>query len=200
MNQSREIRLATEADTEAMLAIYAPIVMETAISFELEPPSVDEFRSRIRSTLTRTPWLVCEIDYEVAGYAYAGPLRTRAAYQWSVEATVYVHADYRRHGVGSAIYTSLFNCLRLQGYWNAYAAITLPNPGSVGLHERMGFYRIGTYYNVGYKFGTWHDVGWWQSDLGPLPDKPAPPKLLPDLQDTDEFRERVSSGLAKLTT
>ena len=115
MNETCEIRLATEADAEDMLAIYTPVVLETAISFELEPPSVDEFRSRIRSTLTRTPWLVCEINGEVAGYAYAGPLRTRAAYQWSVEVTVYVHADYRRHGVGSAVYTSLFSCLRHQG-------------------------------------------------------------------------------------
>ena len=198
MSDNREIRLATEADAEGMLAIYTPVVLETAISFEMEPPSVEEFQSRIRTTLTRTPWLVCEIDGRIAGYAYAGALRSRAAYQWSVEVTVYVHADYRRHGVGSAVYTSLFDSLRLQGYWNSYAAITLPNRGSVGLHERMGFFRIGTYYNVGYKFGTWHDVGWWQSELGPLPENPAPPRILPDLRDTDEFQEIITTGLAKL--
>ncbi|MCE2457051.1 MAG: N-acetyltransferase [Dehalococcoidia bacterium] len=198
MNGNYKIRLATEADAEGMLAIYTSIVLETAISFELDPPSVDEFQSRIRSTLTRTPWLVCEIDGEVAGYAYAGSLRTRAAYQWSVEVTVYVNANYRRLGVGSAVYTSLFNCLRFQGYWNAYAAITLPNAGSVGLHEGMGFFRIGTYYNVGYKFGTWHDVGWWQSELGLLPQEPVTPVLLPNMRDTDEFQERISTGLASL--
>ena len=198
MSDNREIRLATEADAEGMLAIYTPVVLETAISFEMEPPSVEEFQSRIRTTLTRTPWLVCEIDGRIAGYAYAGALRSRAAYQWSVEVTVYVHADNRRHGVGSVVYTSLFDCLRLQGFWNSYAAITLPNPGSVGLHERMGFFRIGTYYNVGYKFGTWHDVGWWQSELGPLPENPAPPRILPDLRDTDEFQEIITTGLAKL--
>ena len=198
MTENREIRLASEGDAESMLAIYAPVVLETAISFELEPPTLDEFQSRVRSTLTRTPWLVCEIDDDVAGYAYAGPLRTRAAYQWSVEVTVYVHENYRRHGVGSAVYTSLFDCLRLLGYWNAYAAITLPNPGSVGLHEEIGFFRIGTYRNVGYKFGAWHDVGWWQSELGPMPEEPAPPVLLPDLQDSDEFRHCMSRGIAKL--
>ncbi len=198
MDENRRIRLATEADAEAMLAIYSPVVLETAISFELEPPSVEEFRSRISSTLARTPWLVCEIDGKVAGYAYAGPLRTRAAYQWSVEVTVYVHSDFRRHGVGSAVYTSLFDCLRLLGYWNAYGGITLPNAGSVGLHERMGFFHIGAYRNVGYKFGNWHDVGWWQLELAPLPDEPALPKLLPDIEDSVEFRECVSSGLQML--
>ena len=198
MNENREIRLATEADTEAMLSIYAPVVRETAISFELEPPSIDEFQSRIRSTLTRTPWLLCEIDGHVAGYAYAGPLRTRQAYQWSVEVTVYVHADYRRMGVGSAVYTSLFECLRLLGYMNAYGGIALPNPGSVGLHESLGFFHVGTYRNVGYKLGAWHDVGWWQLELMSPQVEPAPPKLLREVQSSEEFRRRLSRGLTRL--
>ena len=198
MNENCEIRLATEADAEAMLSIYAPVVRDTAISFELEPPPIDEFRSRIRSTLTRTPWLICEIDGSVAGYAYAGPLRTRQAYQWSVEVTVYVHADYRRLGVGSAVYTSLFECLRLMGYMNAYGGIALPNPGSVGLHESMGFFHVGTYRNVGYKLGAWHDVGWWQLELMSPPAEPAPPKLLRDVQNSEEFRRRLSRGLTRL--
>ena len=198
MNENSEIRLATEADAEALLAIYTPIVLKTAISFELEPPSVEEFQNRIRSTLTRTPWLVCEIEGDVAGYAYAGPLRARAAYQWSVEVTVYVHSDYRRHGVGSAVYTSLFECLRLQGFMNAYGGIALPNPGSVSLHERMGFVHIGTYHNVGYKLGGWHDVGWWQLELTSPTDAPTPPWLLSEVEGTGEFRACLSSGLAKL--
>ncbi len=198
MNENREIRLATEADAEHMLSIYAPVVRETAISFELEPPSIDEFRSRIRSTLTRTPWLLCEIDGSVAGYAYAGPLRTRQAYQWSVEVTVYVHADYRRLGVGSAVYTSLFECLRLMGYMNAYGGIALPNPGSVGLHESMGFFHVGTYRNVGYKLGAWHDVGWWQLELMSPPTEPTPPKLLRQVQSSEEFSQCLSRGLTML--
>ena len=198
MNEEPKIRLATEADAEAMLVIYAPVVRETAISFELEPPSVEEFQSRISSTLSQAPWLVCQIDGAVAGYAYAGPLRTRAAYQWSVEVTVYVHSDYRRHGVGSAVYTSLFDCLRLQGFMNAYGGIALPNPGSIGLHERMGFVHIGTYHNVGYKLGAWHDVGWWQLELKTPSKEPAPPILLPELKNTDEFQACLSNGLAKL--
>ena len=198
VNEKCEIRLATEADAAGMLAIYAPIVRETAISFELEPPPVEEFQSRIASTLTRTPWLVCEIDGDVAGYAYAGPLRTRAAYQWSVEVTVYVNSKYRRLGIGSAVYTSLFDCLRLQGYMNAYGGIALPNPGSVGLHERMGFFHIGTYRNVGYKLETWHDVGWWQLELTGPTNEPSFPKLLPEVQETDEFLRCLTKGLAKL--
>lgn len=198
MSDNREIRLATEADAEAMLAIYTPIVLDTAISFEMEPPSVDEFQSRIRSTLVRTPWLVCEMGGNIAGYAYAGALRTRAAYQWSVEVTVYVHADYRRLGVGSAVYTSLFDCLRLQGFMNAYGGIALPNPGSVGLHERLGFSHIGTYRNVGYKLGSWHDVGWWQLELTQPETEPSPPKGLPALLDTEEFQDCLNSGLTAL--
>ncbi len=198
MSDNRRIRLATEADAEAMLAIYTPVVLETAISFEIEPPSLDEFKTRIRSTLARTPWLVCEIDGDVAGYAYAGALRTREAYQWSVEITVYVHADYRRLGVGSAVYTSLFDCLRLQGFMNAYGGIALPNPGSVGLHESMGFFHIGTYRNVGYKFGAWHDVGWWQLELTHPDTEPSPPKPLPALLDTEEFRNCLKAGLTEL--
>ena len=198
MNENCEIRLATEADAEAMLAIYTPVVLDTAISFELVPPSVDEFKSRVRSTLTRTPWLVCEIDGKVAGYAYAGALRTRAAYQWSVEVTVYVNADHRRLGVGSAVYTSLFACLRLQGFMNAYGGIALPNPASVALHESMGFSHIGTYRNVGYKLGAWHDVGWWQLELTKPQLEPSPPRVLPEVMASEAFRTCLSSGLTEL--
>ena len=189
-----QIRLATETDAEAMLEIYAPVVRETAISFELEPPSAAEFRARVRSTLAQTPWLVCEIDGQVAGYAYAGPLRARAAYHWSVETTVYVHSAYRRLGVGSAVYTSLFACLRILGYRNVFGGIRLPNPGSVSLHERLGFAHIGTYRNVGYKLGSWHSVGWWQLELQHGDDVPKTPAPLPHLQDTGAFRAGLSSG------
>ena len=182
-----------------MLAIYAPVVRDTAISFELEPPAPDEFRRRIVETLQLTPWLVCEIDGAVAGYAYAGQLGTRPAYQWSAEVTVYVHSDYRRLGVGSAVYTSLFNCLRLQGYRNAFGAIALPNAGSVALHERLGFFQVGMYRNVGYKLGAWHDVGWWQLELQAPSHEPRQPTPMPSIRHTNEFRRRVASGLDRLT-
>ena len=180
------IRLADAGDVDAMLAIYAPVVENTAISFETVAPSADEFGARLSAALARYPWLVCEIDGRVAGYAYAGAFKARAAYQWSVEVTVYVHADYRRLGVGRAVYESLFACLRLQGFRAAYAGIALPNAASVALHESMGFERVGVYPKVGYKLGAWRDVGWWRLALSDADDDeppPAPPIPLPDMAD-----------------
>ncbi len=196
------IRLATEADAPDMLTIYAPVVRETAISFELDPPSVAEFSRRVRNTLPNMAWLVCEIEGRVAGYAYAGPLRSRLAYQWSVETTVYVRPDFYRFGVGTAVYTSLFACLRIQGYRNAYGGIALPNPASVALHERLGFTHIGTYRKVGYKLGAWHDVGWWQLELAmldsELDSEPKPPTPLSQIDDTKAFRDCLTRGMSKL--
>src|SRR5213593_2199180 len=130
------IRLAGEADAEAVQAIYAPYVRDTAISFETEPPTVEEMGRRIRSVLEHAPWLVCERDGVVIGYAYAGRFHARAAYQWTVEVTVYVHRAHHRAGVGRALYTALLDALRLQGFRVAVGIIALPNPGSVELHER----------------------------------------------------------------
>ena len=122
------IRLATLDDASGVQAIYAPIVRETAISFELEPPTVAEMEQRIVKTLEHLPWLVCERRGNILGYVYASQHRTRAAYQWSVDVSVYVHPNARRLGVGQALYRSLFALLALQGFYNAYAGITLPNP------------------------------------------------------------------------
>lgn len=117
------IRLANESDALKMLAIYAPVVRETSISFEIEPPSKTEFERRIQNYQQQMPWLVCEINGELLGYAYATPYRTRAAYQWSVESSVYVNVEHRRKGVAKALYTSLFQLLQLQGYYNVFAAL-----------------------------------------------------------------------------
>jgi phosphinothricin acetyltransferase len=160
------IRPAQEQDAEAVRAIYAPFCERTAISFEFQAPTADEMRSRILAILRHYPWLICQIGQEVTGYAYASGHRTREAYQWSVDVSVYVGEGHQRAGVGRALYTSLFHILRLQGFVNAYAGITLPNPASVGLHESFGFEPVGVYRRVGYKHGRWHDVGWWQMALG----------------------------------
>jgi phosphinothricin acetyltransferase len=130
---------------------------------------------RIASVLAFAPWLVCEIGGRVRGYAYASRHRERAAYQWSVDAGIYVHEDERRRGIGRLLYGSLFALLRLQGFVAAHAGITLPNAASVGLHEALGFRRIGVYPAVGYKLGAWHDVGWWQLRLVETPGQPSPP-------------------------
>ena len=195
---SATIRLATERDAEAIQRIYAPFVLHTAVSFETEPPSVDEMRSRILKVLARLPWLVCEGDGGVIGYAYASLHRERAAYGWSVDVTVYIHEEFRRHGVGKALYASLFQVLRLQGFYNAYAGVTLPNPGSVGLHEAMGFKPVGVYRDVGYKLGRWHDVGWWQLALRDHSTAPAPPADIASVAAGAEWEAAIGSGLAAL--
>ena len=162
------LRLARVDDADAVRRIYAPFVSGTAVSFEVEPPDSDEIRVRILTTLEILPWLVCERDGAVIGYAYASPHRIRAAYGWSVDVTVYVHASCRRQGVGRALYTSLLELLTQQGYYNACAGITLPNESSVRLHEAVGFEPVGVYRAIGYKAGAWHDVGWWQLDLADI--------------------------------
>jgi phosphinothricin acetyltransferase len=193
-----DIRLATIDDAAQIQAIYEPIVLETAISFELVPPTVEEFQDRITRTLEKMPWLVCDIDRVVAGYAYAGQFRPREAYQWSAEVTVYVNPEFHRRGVGKAIYTSLFQCLRLQGYRSAYGGIALPNEASIALHESLGFTHIGTYKAVGYKLGEWRDVGWWQLEVQPTDGSPSAPIALPEAKNTEYFGRALSSGLAEV--
>lgn len=193
------IRLATDADAAAIAAIYAPSVQYSPISFELEPPDADEMRRRVRATLAWTPWLVCAAGRDVLGYAYASRHRERAAYQWSVDVSVYIGEDHRRRGVAGALYTSLLELVRLQGFTAAHAGITLPNPASVSLHESFGFRPIGVYPAVGYKLGAWHDVGWWQL---PLAERgaatPAPPRALPDAVSDTAWPTALAAGLARL--
>jgi phosphinothricin acetyltransferase len=160
------IRTATVGDAEEIAAIYAPIVRDTVISFESEPPDATEIAGRISKTLETHPWLVAEIDRRVAGYVYAGPHRARPAYRWSADVTVYVHDDFRRRGVGSSLYRALLEILERQNLHMAWAGITLPNPGSVAVHEAVGFEHVGTYREVGHKFGAWRDVGWWGRRIG----------------------------------
>lgn len=141
---SATIRLAKESDAADILDIYAPIVRDTAISFEFDPPSIDDMQSRIKSTLEFAPWLVCDWNGKVVGYAYASKFRARPAYQWTVETTVYVAESSHRKGVAGALYKTLLECLHQMGFRSAIAVITLPNVASVRLHERLGFKRTGT--------------------------------------------------------
>ena len=187
------IRLATPDDAEQVQAIYAPYCF-TPISFESGPPSVEEMRSRLAKVLVKYPWLVCEVGGEVLGYAYATQHRERAAYRWSVDTTVYVRQERQRRGLGRALYTSLLAVLPLQGYVNAYAGVTLPNPASVGLHEAVGFQRVGVYRQVGFKCGAWYDVAWFQRTLQPRPAEPLPPSRLEEVQQTAAWLEALNGG------
>jgi L-amino acid N-acyltransferase YncA len=170
------LRLATPADAAAIQAIYAPVVTATPISFELEPPTVQEMAGRIERTLATFPWIVgLDASGQVDGYVYASRFRERPAYQWSVEVTAYVRADARGRGVGKRLYGVLLQELKALGYCEAFAGITLPNAASVALHESCGFRPVGVYRNAGYKLGRWHDVGSWQRTLQHI-DPPPPPR------------------------
>ena len=180
--RSDVIRLASEDDAQAVAAIYAPIVRDTPISFEIEPPAGADIAQRIRTTLAQYPWLVCEREGAVVGYAYASQHHVRAAYQWSVNVSVYIDERCRRTGVGRELYTALFRILVEQGYYNAYAGITLPNAGSVGLHEAMDFTPVGVYRQAGFKCDRWYDVGWWQRSLKEKTAPPALPRPIREIQ------------------
>ena len=187
------IRIASPADAPDVLAIYTPIVHDTAISFELVPPTVTQMRERIESTAAELPWLVAEEAQHVIGYAYASRYRQRAAYQWSVEVSAYVREEARRSGVARALYHALLGILEDLSYRTALAGIALPNAASVAFHESMGFTPIGVYHNVGFKMGRWHDVGWWQLPLGEYVDDPAPPRGMRGYLNSDQLRERLSA-------
>ena len=176
------IRLARSTDGPALAEIYRPAVTERATSFELESPDGEEMSRRIAACLERLPWLVAEENGRVVGYAYAGPHRTRAAYQWSVEVSAYVDESAQRRGIGRALYEALFRVLKLQGFKNAYAGITLPNVASDGFHRALGFTHVGVFRGVGFKQGQWHDVAWLERPLAPRDiTAPPPPIALPHL-------------------
>ena len=160
-----KVRVASVEDAAAVAAIYAPYVLETAISFEDKPPSVAEMAGRIAATLQTYPFLVFEEDGEVLGYAHAGAHAARPAYRWSCNVTAYAAPHAHRRGIGRALYGELLPLLARQRMHAAFAGIALPNAKSVGLHEAMGFIHLGTYREVGFKHGAWRDVGWWRRPL-----------------------------------
>jgi L-amino acid N-acyltransferase YncA len=193
------IRVAGERDAQAIADIYAPAVTARATSFELTQPDAIEMRRRIATVLTQYPWLVCESSATVIGYVYATAHRERAAYRWSVDVAAYVRTDAQRRGIARALYTALFEILALQGYRNAYAGITLPNPASVQMHKAMGFEQVGVYHRVGYKFGKWHDVAWFERPLAEHVLEPSEPIAFSVLATTLEAKAAFAraEGLIK---
>lgn len=175
------IKPATVEDAREMLAIYAPYVEATTVSSEYEAPSLGEFIGRIERFTQKTPWLVCRIDGTVAGYGYASPHRARAAYQWSVETSIYVAEAFHRCGVARALYSALFELLTRQGYYNIFVGITSPNERSIKFHSAMGFVISGAYQVSMYKFGQWRDVIWMAKSLRPHTGEPHPTLPFPQL-------------------
>ncbi|WP_430457243.1 arsinothricin resistance N-acetyltransferase ArsN1 family B [Rheinheimera sp.] len=157
------IRLAEVTDAAAIAAIYNHYVEHTAVSFEEQAVPVDEMASRISTVLQQgLPYLVAVLDEDVVGYCYATPWKARAAYRYSVEVTVYLKPSAQGRGLGYALYQQLFAALKAAGYHAALGGIVQPNPGSVALHEKCGMTQVALLPDIGFKFGQWHSVGYWQ--------------------------------------
>jgi L-amino acid N-acyltransferase YncA len=161
------VRDATNSDATSCASIYAPYVTGTPVTFETDPPGREEMAKRIAAALASHAWVVLNDSGRVVGYAYAGPYKSRTAYRWSCEVSVYVEMGRRRTGAGRALYGALFERLERRGYRMAVAGMTLPNEASVGLHRATGFEPVGTYRRIGWKHGAWHDVAWAQRPIGP---------------------------------
>jgi phosphinothricin acetyltransferase len=192
------VRPVADPDADQIVAIYAPYVRDSAISFELVPPTVEEMRQRIRTLRATHPWLVCADGPAILGYTYAGRYRERPAYQWSVETTVYVRRDAHRRGIGRALYTALLAIVTAQGFYTAYALITLPGVGSVALHESMGFDPAGVCRGVGYKLGAWRDVGTWELVLRARPASPVAPRAIDDVRASAEWEAAMGAATRML--
>lgn len=183
------IRLAEEADAEKLLEIYAPYVQKTAITFEYEVPSKEEFCRRIQTVKKRYPYLIAEKDKEILGYAYASAFYGRKAYDWAAELSVYVKSDARRGGIGKGLYQLMEELLKKQGVVNAYACLAyaenedafLTN-ASLHFHEKMGYQKNARFHKSGYKFQTWYDSIWMEKFLGDHLKIQQPLVLFPDLK------------------
>ena len=160
-----EIRNAQVEDAANLVAIYAPYVEKTAITFETQVPTAEDFENRIKKTMEKFPYLVAIEEGQIVGYAYASTYYARAAYDWTVELSVYVQKEARGKGVGTLLYTALEEELTARGFKNFLACIALPNPASIALHEKRGYEQVAHFKKIGYKFGTWHDIVWLQKSL-----------------------------------
>lgn len=183
-----KIRPVREEDAEALLKIYAPYVKKTAVTFEYEIPSVEEFQNRIRRTLQRYPYLTAEADGKLLGYTYAGSFHARPAYDWAVETSIYVDQQYKGKGIGGLLYRALEQVLSAQGILNMNACIAYPpaedeylTMDSVNFHAHLGYRLVGQFYQCGYKFFRWYDMVWMEKHIGNHSACPAPVKNFADI-------------------
>ncbi len=170
------IRMATLEDAEAILRIYEPYIIETAITFEYTPVPLDDFRKRMELILEQFPWLVYERDGVILGYAYCAKFKERAAFQWDCECSVYIEPTSHRQGIATALYHKLFELVKQQGYYTVYALITDHHESSLRLHKMFGFTEVGVYYKTGYKFNQWWDLMVMEKRLREPASYPEPPK------------------------
>ncbi len=190
MNYDIKIRTARLEDAEELLKIYAPYVENTAITFEYEVPSVEEFAGRIKSVLEKYPYLVAEYEGEILGYAYVSPFKERAAYDWAVETSIYVKMNKKRMGIGKKLYNELEKILKAQGILNLNACIGYPEKedeyltkDSVAFHEKLGYSLVGQFHKCGYKFNRWYDMVWMEKHIGKHLENQCSVKLIKDIEE-----------------
>lgn len=178
-----EITFASSTDAKELLAIYAPYVKNTTVTFEYDVPSVEEFAHRIETISEKYPYLVYKIDGKIAGYAYASTFKTRAAFMWDVETSIYLSEEFHSKNIAHKLYEAMFALLKEQGFYNCYAYISVPNPKSTRFHEKFGFTEIATYPNTGYKLNEWCSLSCMQKSLKEIHTQvaPAPYKTIHEL-------------------
>lgn len=181
MTGEKVIRPATVKDAAAILGIYEEYIKNTAVTFEIEVPSLVAFEERMERIMSGFPWLVCEMDGEIAGYAYASKHGERASYRWSADLSVYIHEKFHRNHIASELYDEVIALLQKQGYYTVYAGVSTPNPKSEAFHEAYGFRCLGEFKNVGYKLGEWRGVAWYELPIAEYVNEPAEPKSIKDV-------------------
>jgi L-amino acid N-acyltransferase YncA len=201
MSEHFAFRSVEENDVKGLLEIYRHYVLHTAITFEYEVPTPESYLQRIRTNTEKYPWLVCTFNNKPAGFAYGSTFRTREAYQWSPESTIYLAQEVQGKGIGKLLYQALFDILKLQGYCNVFAGMALPNVKSEALHTTLGFDTIGVYHNIGFKFGQWHSTKWFQLKLSEYnaPSTPLTPAALKTNEAYTLIVNEANSKLQQLT-
>ena len=189
-NNEINIRIATVNDAEKLLKIYTPYVEQTAITFEYDVPSIEEFTDRIRNVLKKYPYLVAEQDGEILGYAYVSSFKSRAAYAWGVETSIYVEQQAKKKGIGGKLHLALENILKEQGILNMNACIAYPQEedeyltkNSVEFHTHLGYRFVGEFHQCGYKFDRWYNMVWMEKLIGEHHKGQAAPKTFDEIRD-----------------
>ena len=198
MADTYEIRLINTGDIAGALAVYTPFVLNTAITFEYYVPTLDEFTTKVETITNGYPWLVYLHNGKVKGYAYGSIHRSKTAYQWSPESTIYLSSEAQGNGIGRILYETLFSLMRLQGYINVFAGVSLPNEQSESFQKSLGFEEIGVFKNIGYKLGKWHDTRWFQLHLAGHFDEPGQLKTITEIENEPAFQKILVEANEKL--
>lgn len=198
MSDKMRIRLAGKEDAAAILRIYETYIKNTRVTFEIEVPTVSEFEARMERITVQFPWLVCEVNGEIAGYAYGSKHGERAAYRWSADLSVYINEKFHRRGIATALYHGVTELLRRQGYFTVYAGVSTPNPKSEAFHEALGFRNLGEFKNVGYKLGAWCGVAWYELPLAEYVAEPEEPCAIGTLMEREAWEDALAEAEALL--